>query len=74
MFTDRWMDWDVVHVYNGIPLSHKKNTICTNMVGTRDSHTMSERERQIPYDSTYLWTLKYSTDEPIYRTETDSQT
>ena len=34
----------------------------------------SERERQIPYDITCMWTLKYSTNEPIYRTETDSQT
>ena len=23
---------------------------------------------------TYMWNLKYGTDEPIYRTETDSQT
>ena len=34
----------------------------------------SERERQIPYDSTYMWNLKYGTDEPIYETETDTQT
>ena len=34
----------------------------------------SERERQIPYDITYTWNLKYDTDEPIYKTETDSQT
>ena len=33
----------------------------------------SERERQIPYDITYMWNLKYGTDEPIYKTETDSQ-
>ena len=32
---------------------------------------VSERERQIPYDITYMW--KYSTNEPIYKTETDSQ-
>ena len=34
---------------------------------------MSERE-QIPYDITSLWNLKYSTNEPIYERETDSQT
>ena len=34
----------------------------------------SERERQIPYDITYMWNLKYGTNEPIYETETDSQT
>ena len=34
----------------------------------------SERERQIPYDITNMWTLKYDTNELIYETETDSQT
>ena len=32
----------------------------------------SQRERQVPY-ITYLWNLKYNTNEPIYKTETDSQ-
>ena len=47
------------------------------MDGPRDYHTKcskSERERQIPYDITYMWNLKYDTNELIYRTETDSQT
>ena len=30
----------------------------------------SERERQLPYDITYMWNLKYDTNEPIYETET----
>ena len=34
----------------------------------------SEGERKIPYDITYMWNLKYGTHEPIYKTETDSQT
>ena len=34
----------------------------------------SERERQIPYDIIYMQNLKYGTNEPIYRTEIDSQT
>ena len=33
-----------------------------------------QRERQIPYDITYMWTLKYDTNEPIYETETESLT
>ena len=33
----------------------------------------SERERQIPYDITYTWNLKYDTNELIYKTETNSQ-
>ena len=54
---------DVVHIYNGMPLSHKKeqnNVICSNMDATRDYHTKwnkSEKERQIPYDITYMWNL-----------------
>ena len=39
---------------------------------TRDYHTKWERERQIPYDITYVWNLKYDTNEPIYETGTDS--
>ena len=34
---------------------------------------MSERERQIPYDITYMWNLKYDTNEHIYETKADSQ-
>ena len=36
------------------------------------SEIKSERERQIPYNITYMWNLKYDTNELIY--ETDSQT
>ena len=46
------------------------------MVGPRDYHTKqskSERERLIPYDTTYMWNLKYDASEHIYETETDSQ-
>ena len=46
------------------------------MDGPRDCHTewnKSERERQIPYDITYMWNLKYDTNELTYETETDSQ-
>ena len=42
-----------------------------------DYHTKrskSERKRQIPYDITHMWNLKYDTNEPIYETETESQT
>ena len=37
------------------------------------SEVKSERERQIPYDITYMWNLKCGSNELIYRTETDSQ-
>ena len=71
---------DVVYLYNGILLSHKKewnNAICSNMDGPRDYHTKwsnSDRARQIPYDITYMWNLKYDTNGFIYKTEIDSQT
>ena len=45
------------------------------MDATGDYHTKwgkSERERQIPYDITYMWSLKYGTNEHIYKTEIDS--
>ena len=35
---------------------------------------VNQKERQIPYDITYMWNLKYDTNELIYETETDSQT
>ena len=43
MSIDRWMDKeDIIHIYTGILLSHKKewnNTTCSNIDGTRDDHT-----------------------------------
>ena len=33
----------------------------------------SEKERQIPH-ITYMWNLKYGTNEPIYKMEKDSRT
>ena len=48
---------------------------CSNIDSTRDYHakcSKSERERQIPYDITYIWNLKHGTNKPIYKIETDS--
>ena len=65
--------------HTGILLSHKKewnNLISSNKYGPRDYHTKwnrSERERQLLYDITYMWNLKYDTNPLIYKTETDSQ-
>ena len=42
------------------------------MDATRDYHTKSERERQIPH-VIYTWNLKYGINELIYKTETDTQ-
>ena len=70
----------MVHIYNGILLSHKKernDATCNNTDVTRDYYTkwsQSGRERQIPYDITYMWNLKYGTNQPIHKTEIVSQT
>ena len=64
--------------HNGMLLSLKKelkSAICSNIDVPRDYRTkISKSERQISYDITYMWNLKYETDELIYKTETDSQT
>ena len=80
MSIDRGMDKeDVVYTHNRILLSHKNewnNAIYCNMDRLRDYHikwSKSDRERQIPYDITYMWKLKYDTNELTYKTETDSQ-
>ena len=71
---------DVVHIHNGILFSHIKeqdNSICSNGDATRDYHTKqskSWRERQIPHGITYIWKLKYGTNEFLYKSETDTDT
>ena len=66
---------DVVHIYNGILLRHKKeqnNDICSNMHGPRDCHTSwnkSDTERQISHDITYIWNLRKGTNELSYKAE-----
>ena len=55
---------DVVHIYNGILLSHKKdwnNVICSNMDERRDCHaewSKSDRDGAILYAILYMWNLK----------------
>ena len=53
------------------------NAICSNIDGHRDYHikwSKSDRERQIFYDITYKWNILKNTNEPIYKTEIDSET
>ena len=67
---------DVVYLYNGI-LAIKKNEIMSFAATWMDLEiiTLSEvSQRQIPYDITYMWNLKYDTNELIYKIETDSLT
>ena len=66
----------MVHIYNRKLLSHKKEqilTICDNMDETKRYYAKwnnSDREKQIPYDFTYLGNIKNKINEK--QTETDS--
>ena len=50
---DKWMDKeDIVHIYNGILLSHKKelnNALCCNMDRPRDYHAMWSKSEKDKY-------------------------
>ena len=55
----------------------QNNAICSKVDRTRDSHTKrgkAERERQILYDTTYMWNLKYDSNDSIYRNRNRSWT
>ena len=74
------MDKDVVHIYTLEYCSAiRKSEIMPFAVTSMDLEIIilsevSQTERQIPYDITYMWNLKYDTNKLIYKTETDSQT
>ena len=69
---------DVVHIYNGMLLGHKKewnNAIYSNMDGPRDVYTKwckSYRERQISLMSLLVASKKSHTDKLIFKTEIDT--
>ena len=72
------MDYeDVVHIQDGILLSHKKeqnNAICSNM-GELETLMLSEvnqKEKDKYHMISYVWNLMYGTSGPIYRKETNS--
>ena len=56
--------YDVVRIYNGILLNHKKEwnrVICRDVDGSRDCHiewSKSEREKQISYINACMWNLE----------------
>ena len=69
----------VVHIYNGILLSRKKEqnwVICRDVDASRDCHkewSKSEREKQISYINAYMWNLENGTDELVSRAEIETQ-
>ena len=44
------------------------------MDGPRDDHTNEVSPVKTIHDITYMWNLKYDTNQSIYEAETDSQT
>jgi len=70
----------VVYIYNGILCSHKKNKIMSFAATWMELETLilseaSQKEKDKYYIIPFiLWHLKSGTNEPIYRTGTDSQT
>ena len=67
MSINKWMDKeDVVHIYDEILLSHKKECIWVSSVLMRwmnlepniQSEVMSEGEKQVSYINTYTWNLE----------------
>ena len=66
MSIDRGMDKeDVVHIYDVIPVSHKKewnNAICSNVDGREDDHTKwnkSDKKDNIKWDHLYVESKKW---------------
>ena len=45
-----------------------------NHCGNEDGDSLKKIKTGLSYDIIYMWNLKYGTNEPIYKTETDSQT
>ena len=67
----------MVHIYNGILLSHKEEwncAICGNMYVPRDCQTKwnkSESKRNISYVNVFKWNLENGTDESVCTAEID---
>ena len=80
MSIEGWMDKDVVHIYNGILLSHKKNKIMPFAATWMDRDcptewSKSDRKRQnILWYHLYVESKKMRQNELTYKSEINSQT
>ena len=79
MSIDKWMDKAVVHIYNRVLLSHKKehNWVSSNVVDEPRAYytewSKLETEKQISYINAYTWNLEDGTDEAICRAVMEMQ-
>ena len=79
MLIKRGMDKeDVVHIYNGILFSHKKNEVMPFATACMDlkiilPSEVSERKTNVIRDHYYVESNKNDTKELILKTETDSK-
>ena len=67
----------MVYIHNGILLSHKKVPFAATQMQLEIlilSEVSQKKKDKYHYFITYMWNLKYSINEPIYKTETDPQT
>ena len=67
----------MVHIYNGILLSHKKEwnwVICKDVDGTRDTQTKWNRSerKKIKYQHIYVESEKIGIDELIFKAEIET--
>ena len=57
----------VVHIFNGILLSQKKKLSAATWMKLEITIQSEVRKRQISYDISYMWNLKYGMSESIYK-------
>ena len=75
--TDEWINKFGTYIYNGMLVSHKKkNKILPSARAWMQPEAiiLSEVNQKDKYHmiSLVMWDLKYGTNKPIYKTETDS--
>ena len=69
-----YTQWNTTQIMPFAATWMELETLILSEVRQKEKDKYHKRERQIPYNITYLWNLKYGTDEPIYKTDTDLQT
>ena len=68
MSSDKWLNNDVVHKYDGMLLGHKNNEIMPFAAIWMQLEIIIQKwsQKKIPQNIIYMWNLKYDTKEAIY--------